>query len=283
MIKKPMPYIRRKSLLYKTGVEYGDYTINHVEGCSHGCMYPCYAMLMARRFGKVKSYEEWIQPKLVVNAADLLIKEIPKYRDKIKFVHLCFSTDPFMYGYQEIADMSLRLIELLNEAGIKCTALTKGSLPAKLAGLSKENEYGITLISLKESYRAEYEPYSAPYDERIRSLYEQHKKGFKTWVSVEPYPTPNIIMQDFGKILDAVSFADKIILGRLNYNAVASEYRDHKGFYNHVGQQVIDFCKREKKDFHIKNGTMTGLQQPKKNDSSKTLFNNKLDASLTKK
>ena len=27
--------LTRKSLLYKTGVEYGDYTINHVQGCSH--------------------------------------------------------------------------------------------------------------------------------------------------------------------------------------------------------------------------------------------------------
>jgi hypothetical protein len=43
--------IQRKSLLYKTGVEYGDYTINHVQGCSHGCKYPCYAFLMSKRFG----------------------------------------------------------------------------------------------------------------------------------------------------------------------------------------------------------------------------------------
>ncbi len=275
-MKKIASYTRRKSLLYKTGVEYGDYTINHVEGCSHGCMYPCYAMLMARRFGRVKSYEEWIQPKLVANAADLLIKEIPKYREKIKFVHLCFSTDPFMYGYQEIAEMSLRLIELLNEAGIKCTALTKGILPPRLAELSKSNEYGITLISLKETFRAEHEPYSATYDERIKSLYELHQKGFKTWVSIEPYPTPNIIKQDFGKILHAVSFADKIIFGRLNYNAIASEYRDHKGFYNHLGRQVIEFCEKTKKEFHIKDGTMTGLQQPKQNDSTRTLFNDKV-------
>ena len=38
-----MEKITRKSMLYKTGVEYGDYTINHVLGCSHGCKYPCYA------------------------------------------------------------------------------------------------------------------------------------------------------------------------------------------------------------------------------------------------
>lgn len=57
----------RKSLIYKTAVEYGDYTLNHVTGCSHGCKYPCYAYMMAKRFKKVEDYEEWIQPKLVDN------------------------------------------------------------------------------------------------------------------------------------------------------------------------------------------------------------------------
>ena len=52
--------MNRKSLIYKTGVEYGDYTLNHIQVFSHGCKYPCYAYMMAKRFGKVKSYEEWI-------------------------------------------------------------------------------------------------------------------------------------------------------------------------------------------------------------------------------
>ena len=73
-----MKYISRKSLLYKTKVEYGDYTLNHIEGCSHGCNYPCYAMLMAKRFGKIDSYKDWIEPKLVENALELLEKELPK-------------------------------------------------------------------------------------------------------------------------------------------------------------------------------------------------------------
>ena len=32
----PLYTITRKSLLYKTGVEYGGHTINHVGGCAHG-------------------------------------------------------------------------------------------------------------------------------------------------------------------------------------------------------------------------------------------------------
>ena len=81
-----MENIERKSLLYKTGVEYGDYTINIAEGCSHGCKYPCYAMMMAKRFGKAKTYEEWCTPKLVSNALELLDKEIPKQIKTYEFL-----------------------------------------------------------------------------------------------------------------------------------------------------------------------------------------------------
>ena len=111
--------IQRKSLLYKTAVEYGDYTINHVEGCSHGCLYPCYAFLMAKRFGKIKTYKEWIQPKIVYNALELLDKEIPKYKNDIKFVQLSFTTDPFMYNYPEVSKLSCEIIKKLNDNDIK--------------------------------------------------------------------------------------------------------------------------------------------------------------------
>ena len=66
-MKNVAGYIQRKTMLYKTGVEYGDYTMNHVQGCSHGCKYPCYAFLMAKRFGKCADYDEWIKPYLVSN------------------------------------------------------------------------------------------------------------------------------------------------------------------------------------------------------------------------
>ena len=249
--------IKRSTLLYKTGVEYGDYTINHVQGCAHGCKFPCYAMMMAKRFGKAKTYEEWCEPKLAENALEILDKEIPKLKDKIKSVHLCFSTDPFMYGYDEISRMSIEIIKKLNAAGIKCTALTKGILPIELATLSQDNEYGITLVSLDEGFRKEMEPNTAPYKERIAALRALHDVGCKTWVSIEPYPTPNFIEQDLNEILEAISFCDKIIFGRLNYNKKVSEYKDHKAYFNELAKRVIDYSKANGKQYHIKEGTIT--------------------------
>lgn len=252
-----METMLRKTMLYKTGVEYGDYTMNHVLGCSHGCKYPCYAFLMAKRFGKVASYEQWIKPILVSNTLEILDREIPRLKDKIQSVQLCFTTDPFMYGYDEIKWMSLEAIRKLNAANIRCTVLTKGLLPIELAQLSHDNEYGITLISLDEGYRQRVEPGAASYHDRLAALKALHDQGFKTWVSIEPYPTPNLIDQNLRTILDAVNFTDKIIFGRTNYNKEITSYAGHKTFYNEQAKIIINYCNEHEIQYHIKNGTTT--------------------------
>ena len=277
-----MKTITRKSMLYQTGVEYGDYTMNHVQGCAHGCRYPCYAFLMKKRFGQIKDYDTWLEPVLVSNTLELLDREIPKLRDKIQSVQLCFTTDPFMCGYPEVSAMSIAAIRKLNEAGIKCTTLTKGLLPIELAQLSRENEHGITLINsvglVDSDYRGELliplinhgsEPFTVeagmriaqlgavPSADRLAALRALHDAGCRTWVSMEPYPTPNMVEQDLHEILEAVSFADRIIFGRTNYNKVVNSYEGHKHFYNGCAAEVISFCKERGIDYHIKAKTIT--------------------------
>ena len=256
-MKSVKGYIQRKTMLYETGVEYGDYTMNHVLGCAHGCKFPCYAFMMKKRFGQVSDYDTWLEPYLVSNTLQLLDKEIPRLKSKIQSVQLCFSTDPFMYGYEEITKMSIAAIKKLNAAGIKCTTLTKGLLPIEVANLSKDNEHGITLISLDENYRERMEPGASSYTERLASLRALHDAGCKTWVSIEPYPTPNLIEQDLHELLEAVSFVDKIIFGRTNYSKEVSAYKSHKKFYNDCASEVIKFCEERGIDYHIKDKTIT--------------------------
>ena len=260
-MKQIAGYIQRKTMLYETGVEYGDYTMNHVLGCAHGCLFPCYAYQQKKRFGQVIGYEDWLEPKLVENTLDLLRMEIPKLKNKIQSVQLCFSTDPFMYEYDEICKMSLDAIHLLNENGIKCTVLTKGLLPIDLSDKARfplDNEYGITLISLDEDYRKRKEPFAAPYLNRLEALKKLHEAGCKTWISMEPYPTPNQIEQNLQELLEAVSFVDKIIFGRTNYcTEVTKGYPQHKHFYNQKAQEVIDFCTEKGIAYHIKEKTIT--------------------------
>jgi len=226
----------------------------------HLSLYPKFVILvilLKKRFGQVKTYEEWCRPFLVSNTLELLEKEIPRLKDKIQSVQLCFTTDPFMYGYPEIQEMSLSAVKRLNEDNIKCCVLTKGLLPIELKDLYDENEYGITLISLDEDYRANIEPGAASYAERLAALKALHDAGCKTWVSIEPYPTPNLVKQNLSDILESVSFADRIIFGRTNYNKTVSAYKDNKHFYNKCAEEVITFCNERGISYHIKEKTMT--------------------------
>lgn len=251
-------------MLYKTGVEYlsepGDFCMNHVEGCSHGCNFPCYAYLMNKRFGKSKNMEEWCEPKLVSNTMELLEKEIPKYKDEIKRVHLCFSTDPFMYKQLDVRKMSLNVIKCLNDSGIKCSVLTKGIIPSELTlfdKYSKDNELGITLVSLDEDFRREYEPGTPPYKDRIEALKFLHDKGCKTWVSIEPYMTPNIVKQEILPILEEISFVDKIVFGRGHYNPKITEYlKLHPSYYLEMADIIISYCEHNNIEYHMKKGTI---------------------------
>ncbi|MDP3057527.1 MAG: radical SAM protein [bacterium] len=254
-----MQKITRKTLLYKSGVEYADYGLNHVEGCSHGCTYPCYAMMMKKRCGIINSYKEWLKPKIVSNALELLDKEIPKYKKDIKYVFLCFATDPFMYKQKEICDLSLKVTERLNKDNIKSVCISKGIYPKQLVKkeiYGADNEYGSTIVSLLEDFKKKHEPFAAPIKERIKALKFLHDSGLKTWVSMEPYPTPNFIKQDIEEILREIKFVDKIVFGKWNYNGMVGYFKDYKTFYNDSAYKVIKFCEKNNIKCHIKQGTI---------------------------
>jgi len=275
--KSKIIQIRRKSLLYKTKVEYGNWTINHIIGCMHGCNFPCYAMMMAKKFGWVKDYDDWRKPRIAANALEVLEAEIPKYKNEIDFVHLCFMSDPFMYDCNkrnlipEIKEMTLKIIERLNKEGIRVTTLTKGFYPDEILDKKRflqTNEYGITLVSSNENFKKEYEPYSASYEKRVASLKNLAKAGLKTWVSMEPYPTPqlpkleNTEAEKIDEILEKIKFVKKIVFGKLNYsrlNYYNGKYSQIHGngddFYKEMAQKVINFCEKNKIEYHIKFGT----------------------------
>jgi DNA repair photolyase len=205
-----------------------------------------------------------------------LEKEVVKYRKGLDFVHLCFMSDPFMYDSEkqdlipEVKDLTLKIIEKLNKEGIRVTTLTKGIYPDELVETRflKENEYGITLVSLNDDFKKTFEPYSSPYIDRIEALKKLHKAGMKTWVSIEPYPTPNLdkTAEGIEHLLEKISFVDKVIFGRLNYNVASKKYVNNEDFYKRMSNKVIDFCKINKIRYHIKSGT------PYSNYQTKAIF-----------
>lgn len=291
-----MEEIARKHLLYKSKVEYmadpGVYTMNHVQGCAHGCRYPCYAYLAAKRFGQAESEGEWMTPKPVGNAIELLEREIKAPRkEPIQRVHMCFTTDPMPWGVgcsnrrtlERIHGLTLRAIETLNAAGIPVTMLTKGSLPrvergwcegdefttlwassgvsASLYGsdFHPDNLFGISLVAPTDEFRAAWEPGAAPIDRRIQSLQLMHDEGCRTWVSMEPFPTPAIQLETCGQTWDAeevlsmVPFVDRVVFGRWNYGPKITD--EEREWYRKQAESVRRWCKRWGAECHIKKGT----------------------------
>jgi DNA repair photolyase len=162
-------------------------------------------------------------------------------------VHLCLTTDPFMVGWPEVGEMSLAIIERLNRSGIECSVLTKGRLPAGLADGRRfpcDNTYGISLVSLDERFRREWEPGAAPYAERIAALRRLHEAGRRTLVHIEPYPTSAIFEQDVSELLVEVAFVDHVYFGGWNYNPRVSRDLGAERFYRRQSSTVRRFCAR---------------------------------------
>ena len=247
-----METIKRKSLLYPSKIEFeeGVWVLNHVEGCSHGCKYPCYAQLIKR-----KDYDTWIKPKLVENTLELLDKEIPKYKDKIKMVHLCFSTDPFMYNQPEVENLTLRIIDKLMDNNIPFKTLTKGIMPVYALDSYEayydyeiKNHYGISLVSLNEDFRLKYEPYTAPYEERIESLSYLDDCDLYTYVYMEPFSPEITSFEEFKIMLDKIRFVKKIYFGSWQYN---KKYSNKTEFQKYI-KYIYDFCNERSIELYIK-------------------------------
>jgi DNA repair photolyase len=236
-----MDTIERKSLLNKSGL--GFWCINHVQGCSHACRYPCHAFMLARRHGRVEDIAAWRRPKLVSNALALLDKEL-KRRRVVDSVHMSLTTDPFMFAHPEVGALTQQVIGRINDVGIPCSVLTKGLLPIELATdrYLRANTYGISLVSLDEAFRARWEPGASPYEARISAARALHDRGCRTLVHIEPYPTPNVIRQDIRGMLDRIGFVDHMFFSGWNYNAQVSEYPLRLEFYAEQGAIVEEFC-----------------------------------------
>lgn len=270
----------RKRMLYKSKVEYmsgkGVYTMNHVLGCSHGCLYPCYAFMSAKRYGQVESYEEWCRPVPVEGAVELLERDLTRIRkEPVERVHLCFTTDPFMYQQDEICELTLQCIELINSYGVPVTTLTKGMYPfARDPDLLTfkghvGNEYGITLNAVSEAFRGEWEPHAAPWHERVAACELMHQRGVKTWASLEPFPAlsrrgtdpldkelSDDPLSGLQAVLANCVHMERVVFGRWNYNPnMPSDVGDVKEWYARAADRVKRWGETFGVETIIKRGT----------------------------
>ena len=120
----------------------------------------------------------------------------------------------------------------------------------------------MTLVSSDEEYRRAVEPGAAPYAQRLEVLRALQEDGCATWVSMEPYPTPNLVEQSLDELLERVGFVDRLVFGRTNYNKSVTSYPGVREWYNEQVVRVLGFCRERGIDVHIKRGTWTETSCP---------------------
>jgi DNA repair photolyase len=207
----------RKRIIYEPrgrAFEYAPLAVSLYHGYSHGYVY-CYvpAALKTDKDHFLKPYvRKDALIKLEKDAADLA-----KHKDTREIL-MSFTTDPYQPIEEEIG-ITRKAIEILIKYGLDFTVLTKNGLLSTrdfdlMAAHPELCRYGTTLTFTNPDDRINFEPNASPTEHRIAALQIAHKKGIRTWVSIEPVIDPD---QSLELIKRTVGFVDEYRIGKLNH------------------------------------------------------------------
>ena len=226
-----MKGVVRKSLIYKSGVEYADHALSLYEGCGHSCRY-CFCPLM-----KKIDRSRWGYARPVANAIELLVKELPKKKRKIKDILISFSGDPYQPMERRIG-LTRRVLTILVEQRVPFNILTKSTLVRRDFDLIARSKgrfgLGMSLTTLDDNAKRYWEPYAPSTWDRMGVLRDAHSAGIRTWASVEP-----ILDGTFKEIVyRTCEFVDFYVFGKLNY------FRPLKPIeWTKVREEIEEICK----------------------------------------
>ena len=87
---------------------------------------------------------------------------------------------------------------------------------------------------------------------RIDALKEVHSQNGYTWVSMEPFPPPEMFKQSVKDLVDKLQFVDFIIYGKLNYDPLGK----NKEFYKESVNEFRDRCEHHGIRYVVKKETL---------------------------
>jgi DNA repair photolyase len=212
--------------------EYAALACNLYSGCSHGCLY-CYAPSCLQRNREV--FHREVKARSGIIAA--LEKDAARYADTTERVLLSFTSDPYQPAEDELR-LTRAALEVLVERHIPFQVLTKGGLrAARDFDLFEAGNgwFATTLVFTEEASRVHWEPNAASLQSRVEAIKEAHRRGIRTWVSVEPVIDPR---QALALIEQLTPWADGWKVGKLNHHPVAKEV-DWFGFAAEV-QRLLE-------------------------------------------
>ena len=173
--------------------EWADWNYNIFKGCSNNCRY-CYAKFMAKRFDRIKSFDEWRNPVLSRKVYNNSFKK-RKGRGMFPTTH---DITPYTYAY------CITMLQGLLRVGNEILITTKPNfhlikmLCKAIKPYKKQVQFRFTITSMDDK-KLEYWEENAPnYKSRKDSLIHAFGEGFKTSVSIEPYldATPMYLIND---------------------------------------------------------------------------------------
>ena len=224
------------------------YACNVAKGCTNQCSY-CW--LKEFPYFMENGKMEFPKRSPVEYAREQIEKGL-----KPEGIFLSFLTDLFLSVNLKHAQ---NLICFLLSKGIEVATLTKSGIV--IGDLDFTDAYGdnlrmgISIVSLDNGFRDKHEPHTRTISCRLDSLKILKRFGYFVWVSIEPYPTPDIWKQDLIELLEELSFADFLLFGKWNYNWRA-ENLSARIFYRDMVDQFTGFCKENKIRHFVKPDTL---------------------------
>lgn len=223
--------------------EYSPLALNFYKGCTHGCLY-CYVPSMFSRF-RPNYVHSCCEPSL--NERELE-NSCRKYDGCGKRVLMSFTGDPYCGVSPETTRKAL---EILSRYRIDVAILSKGgSRMLSDIDLFKKIEdirLGVSLTFSNDRDSKYWESGAASPQERIETLRELKKLGFKTWASFEPVVIPKQSLELLS-IVSENKLVDYVKIGKINHFKEIEKTIDWNKFLS----DAISICEKNYIPYYIK-------------------------------
>lgn len=217
----------------------GVFACNIAYGCRNACSY-CYI--------------PYSKPGVLREAPSAPCEQVKKqFMRQIRpnGVFLSFATDPFLEENRCRTDC---LMKFLGRRKVPIATLSKVGV-SDMEGVRN----GVTVVSNSHEFCKKFEPNAPDFTTRINAIEGANRDGEYTWVSMEPFPPPEIWIQDLTPLLEDVNFVDFIIFGKWNYDKRAGT-QEAREFYAQAVPDFQDYCKSHGIRHYIKKETLKFIE-----------------------
>ena len=213
--------VETKTIMTKSSLPVGGYSVNPYVGCTHGCKY-CYASFMKRFTGHTEPWGTFLD-----------VKHWPEIRDPQKYrgqrVVIGSVTDGYLPQEEQFGN-TRRLLEQLRGSGAEILICTKSDLVIRDIDLLKEMgkvTVSWSINTLDEAFRADMDK-AVSIERRLAAMKQVYDAGIRTVCFISPV-FPGIT--DFEAIFQrAKDQCDLVWLEKLNLRGgVKQEILDYIG------------------------------------------------------